>query len=145
MQRKIERFLTRDLPAPEQPGVLGGTDLSQFAGDYYPTSARFGLQAWQAGNAPRAKVRVAGAELLFTRRGRQTRLLPVSLNGHFRRPEDPVATVIFARGGSGSLYLQGQLGNYVNLLLAPCPGFIGACVTQSPINPDRQAHGVSGP
>ena len=53
-------------------------------------------------------------------------LIPLG-DGRFRRARDPVATVVFARDASGALFMQGELGNYVNVNTRPCPGFITAC------------------
>jgi CubicO group peptidase (beta-lactamase class C family) len=130
MQRKIEAFLTHDLARPIAPESTDSQDLSQYTGPYYPASARFGLERWRSGRAPRASVAIEGQELRFSYRGKHTQLIQVSAEGLFRRPQDPLATVIFARDPAGSLYLQGQLGNFFSLKSAPCPGFIRVCEKQ---------------
>ena len=98
--------------------------LISYAGEYYPASARFRIAQWQSGAAPKAKISVSDDGLVFTRRTRRVRLIPLG-SGKFRRPTDPVATVIFAKDASGTLYLQGELGNFVKT--EQCPGFIAAC------------------
>jgi len=131
LQQSIERALTADLPAPVPPAAVAEprASLQALAGEYYPASARFGVDRWRAGLAPRAIVRVSKDGLIFARNGSRVALLPVGA-GRFRRPGDPVATVIFARDPAGTLYLQGELGNFVSLNSRPCPGFIPACDSQ---------------
>ena len=129
MQRRIEAYLTRDLEHPPTPTVAAAAS-EEYAGSYYPAGVRFGLEQWNAGKLPKATVTLAAAGLRFEYRGRVTSLLATPQAGHFRRPDDPVATVIFARDAAGSLHLQGELGNFVSLQLPPCPGFIPVCVKQ---------------
>ena len=103
--------------------------LAAYAGEYYPASVRFGIERWTSGRSARARIEVAEAGLIFSRRQQRTPLIPLG-GGRFRRPADPVATVIFARDASGSLYLQGELGNFVNLNSEHCPAFITVCDSQ---------------
>jgi hypothetical protein len=128
LQKSIESALTTDLPAADPPAAVAEPQsvLESYAGDYYPSSARFRIERWQAGEAPRANITVSGQGLSFVRNGRRVALIPQGA-GRFRRPTDPVATVIFARDDAGTLYLQGELGNFVSLKSAPCPGFIPVC------------------
>jgi CubicO group peptidase (beta-lactamase class C family) len=131
LQKTIEGALTADLPAPSvEPAVsVPLATLTAYAGEYYPASARFGIERWQSGQAPRAHVSVSNHALVFTRNRRRVPLVALG-SGKFRRPEDPVATVIFRNDQAGTLYLQGELGNFVNLNSTPCPGFIAACNSQ---------------
>jgi CubicO group peptidase (beta-lactamase class C family) len=128
LQKTIERSITADLasPDPEPALVQAQSTLRSYVGDYYPASARFGLERWQSGAAPHATVKLADQELIFSRNARRARLIPLGA-GRFRRATDPVATVVFARDASGALYLQGELGNFVSLNSEQCPGFIPGC------------------
>ncbi len=133
LQKSIEGALTADLPATDASTAVASTavaeprsTLQSYAGDYYPSSVRFRIERWLAGEAPRANVSLNEQGLIFTRNGRRVRLISLGA-GKFRRPTDPVATVIFARDASGALYLQGELGNFVSLKSAPCPAFIPVC------------------
>lgn len=130
MQQEIEAFLTHDLPPSAALPAAKPGNLSQYAGTYYPASTRFAVESWQSGAAPRATVRIVGHELRFSWQSTETRLIPAPAPGQFRRPGDPLATVVFARDAGGSLFLQGQLGNFFSLNSAPCPGFIEVCVKQ---------------
>ncbi len=139
MRRRVEAFLTHDLSPPNLSPPTAATpdddsDLARYAGVYYPSATRFGVERWRAGRAPRARIAATADGLTFTHEGRVTSLKPLG-NGHFRRPDDPVASVVFARDAEGSLYLQGQLGNFFNLNSSACPGFISVCGTQSSTNP----------
>ncbi|MCZ6710396.1 MAG: serine hydrolase [Gammaproteobacteria bacterium] len=129
LQKSIEFALTTDLPKadPLAAVVEPRSVLESYAGDYYPSSARFGIKRWQAGEAPPVNVSLSEQGLVFDRNGRRIPLIPLGA-GKFRRPTDPVATVIFARDSAGTLYLQGELGNFVSLKSAPCPGFIPVCI-----------------
>jgi hypothetical protein len=131
MVRRILAELTDDLPAQPAPASYPhtSTTLEPLTGDYYPASARFGLDVWQNGQAHRLTVRLNARENgLQVIRGRRTTPLISTGPLHFRRPKDPQTTVIFVRDRAGSLYLQGELGNYVNLLT--CRAFIRWCNSQ---------------
>lgn len=131
LQKTIEAALTADLdaPVPAPEVALPQALLASYAGPYYPASVRFDLQRWTSGRAARAHVEAVEQGLIFSRRERRVRLIPLG-GGRFRRPADPVATVIFAADASGSLYLQGELGNFANLNSVHCPGFIPVCDSQ---------------
>ncbi|MDA1075004.1 MAG: hypothetical protein O3A63_09645, partial [Proteobacteria bacterium] len=129
--RRILDELTRDLPAPVAPAEYQhqSADLQAFAGEYYPTSARFGIDRWRKGQARRLLIKVNddGRRLLIGSRGGDQQLIATG-RGQFRRLTDPLTTFVFARDPAGHLYLQGEFGNYVNLLT--CPAFIGWCNSQ---------------
>jgi len=125
MRRLTEDALVDDLPRfPESRAER--EDLSVYAGRYYPTSVRFGIDAWQRGDARQATVSVVADGLEFERGSRTSRLIGLG-DGRFIRPGDPDTTVVFARDSQGSLHMQGELGNFVNLSNGPCPGFIATC------------------
>jgi CubicO group peptidase (beta-lactamase class C family) len=129
MRRAIELHLTSDLDRPDPPARPNhGADLSSFAGTYYPTSARFRVDTWQQGQLPEAVVRIAGKHLLFSRRDKTTRLIPLG-DGLFRRPDDPEATVAFIRQGE-TLFLQGEVGNYARMGGLCKRAFIARCLWQ---------------
>jgi hypothetical protein len=125
MRRLVEATLLEDLvthqPLPQVPD-----DLNQYTGHYYPASVRFGRQRWLRGEARSAKVTLGAEGLEFELGQRRTRLIPLG-QGRFIRPRDPAVTVIFARDEHGTLHLQGELGNFVNLSSGPCPGFLEHC------------------
>lgn len=124
LRRRLEASLTADLDSPQPPATEHSTDLTQYAGSYYPSAARFSVDGWQAGQARRVSVIENGSTLEFKRGNRTVVLLPAG-PGQFRRIDDPAITVVFARDRQGRLFLQGELGNYVNTTL--CPGFIPNC------------------
>jgi CubicO group peptidase (beta-lactamase class C family) len=125
LRRTIEDALVADLPT--HPSLATNeADLDRYVGSYYPTSARFGFDRWQRGEAAPATIRAATGHLEFQRGESRTRLLPAG-DGRFVRPNDPAVTVVFARDAAGYLHLQGELGNFVHLSGGSCPGFIGAC------------------
>ncbi|MDH3643295.1 MAG: beta-lactamase family protein [Gammaproteobacteria bacterium] len=134
LQKTIEQALSADLepPTPAPAVALSPALLASYAGPYYPASVRFDFERWTSGHATRAHVEVVEQGLVFfrpERSKRRVRLIPLG-DGRFRRPTDPVATVVFAADASGSLYLQGELGNFVNLNSKHCPGFIPVCDSQ---------------
>ncbi len=129
-RREIEAVLTADLPAaPAPPSQVDGKTaaaLTGFAGTYYPASARFAADPWRRGERDRIRVEAFADHLLVHRGERVTRLIPHG-QGRFRRPDDPAITAVFVRDRSGSLYLQGELGNFVSLSVPPCPDFLERC------------------
>ncbi|MGE3460931.1 MAG: serine hydrolase domain-containing protein, partial [Pseudomonadales bacterium] len=124
MVRQVESALLADLPAHPAP-VGPAEDLTRYAGTYYPSSSRFGRRPGSASPTERAEITVAGNGLRFRRSSRTTTLLPAG-GGRFYRPGDPAVTAVFVPQGP-NLYLQGELGNFVNLGTGPCPDFLGAC------------------
>lgn len=119
LERLVETALVRDLPA-HPPPPASTEDLAPYVGTYYASSSRFSGRP-----AARAQVTVEGGTLRFLQDDRSTPLYPVGA-GRFLRPGDPAVTVVFVRQGD-NLYLQGELGNFVNLSRGPCPDFLGAC------------------
>lgn len=129
LQKHIEVELTHDLPVSRPPEIIQASDLEDYTGEYYPASSRSGSARWRSGDAGRAQITSAGNSLLFSRGKRQIRLFPVAA-GQFRRAEDPEISVVFVRDEAGSWYMQGELGNFVNLSRGRCPGFLEQCVRQ---------------
>jgi len=127
MQRRIEAALTADLDAPPAPppAAVDNAALQRLAGEYYPSSVRFGVERWQSGRLSSARLRVADGRLVFQRGQTRRILVPVG-NGRFRRPADPAVSVIIAEA-DGRLYLQGELGNYARIAPPPCPKFVPRC------------------
>jgi CubicO group peptidase (beta-lactamase class C family) len=122
IERLLESSLTTNLPAAETTPRSPASDLELFSltGNYYPASTRFGIERWQQGELASGHITVQDGDLMFTREDRQTRLIPLGDN-QFRRPTDPVATVVFAKHNS-HIFLQGELGNFVQT--DHCPDFI---------------------
>ena len=112
MEHMIEEALTHDLPARTLIPQAGAALIS-FAGDYAPSSSRFRPQSLARQRAT-ASVAAAGDTLIFAHGADRTILLPAG-QGRFFRPGDPAVTVVFARDTDGRLYLQGELGNFVQL------------------------------
>jgi len=125
LQRVIETTLTEDL-VKHPPLPPSNEPLEGYSGTYYPAASRFAMARWQAGEARKATVKLCDGALDFTLGKRTTRLIPVGA-GRFRRSGDPAVTVVFARDTDGVLYLQGELGNFLNLSRSPCPGFLERC------------------
>lgn len=132
LRRRLERALTTDLapPAPPPAAAVAEDVLDGYTGLYYPSATRFDIDGWQSGTAPHARVAVRDGALVFERNGRTTRLLPID-SRRFRRRDDPAATVVFVEQ-EGSLYLQGELGNYTRVRPGPCPSFIPSGNCQVP-------------
>jgi CubicO group peptidase (beta-lactamase class C family) len=122
MQAAIETYLTADLPASAEPAraKLAAAELARWAGEYYPSSARFAIEDWRARRSATVQIDVAEEGLVFRSPRRTLRLLPTEPQ-LFRRADDPVATLAFITvplDGAPALvctHLQGELGNYVRL------------------------------
>jgi len=114
LQAVVESALSRGLPTPapkaELPGRPSHAHLDRFTGSYYPASTRFGISRWRDGKAKSAHIRRVDRRLSMQQGDRTTELLWLG-GSLFRRPDDPVATVVFVEAG-GVLYLQGELGNW---------------------------------
>ncbi len=123
LERVVETALVRDLTA-QSLTPRTDLDLSGYAGSYYPSSSRFGRTP-PSGGVDRAEITVSGSSLRFRYRGRTTELYPVG-SDRFIRAGDPAVTVVFLRH-NGQLFLEGELGNFVNLSTGSCPDFLGAC------------------
>jgi CubicO group peptidase (beta-lactamase class C family) len=130
MRRAIERHLTRDLEPPEMPpqAVLPRARLEQLSGDYYPASTRFRVDAWRSGTLPCAYITPAESGLRMRRAGATITLLPVT-GTLFRRPADPLATIVFI-ADAGKLHMQGELGNYTRVQPSGFGAFIDPCNSQ---------------
>ena len=117
IEQKLEKALVSDLkkPTPVLPDY--SVDIAQWAGEYYPSSVRFGIERWQAGDGRRVAIEVSDKNLQLRSQSRTTRLIPVG-PGVFRRENDPIATVRFIRRGD-VVYLQGELGNFFKLNNCP--------------------------
>lgn len=125
MHRRIEGWMLSDLQSAAPPAVSRDSDLQRYAGEYYPSSARFGLNGWLAGESPGIRIRATDQYLEVLADNRNTRLYPLG-DGRFRRREDPGTTVVFVDTGA-LLLMQGELGNHVNLSRTPCPAFLRLC------------------
>lgn len=130
IEQRLEEHISKQVPTPEAPKSfpLKGSALKRFTGHYYPASARFGLTRWTEGQATGAAIALHedGKTLIFTKSKRRTQLIPVTRNT-FRRPGDPVATLVFVKQG-GQLYLQGELGNFFRT--DSCPEYARATCLQ---------------
>jgi len=127
LQQHVEAALTADLqePAVPAPVAVSAQALSALTGTYYPASARFQISRWQSGARASADIGIERGELTFVKGNRRQRLIPMGQN-RFRRPGDPVVSVVFV-SHEGRLYLQGELGNFVRTDSDGCPGFIPRC------------------
>ncbi|MEQ8859418.1 MAG: serine hydrolase domain-containing protein [Pseudomonadales bacterium] len=141
LRNRVERFLSADLEVPAPPPEFADDPaaLTALAGIYYPSSARFRIDRWRAGEAASARVEVAGRRLRFHRGDRRVELLGVA-PGRFRRQGDPAVSVVFAER-DGTLFLQGELGNFARLEPG-CAGFLPGCPPPALTlqGPDRAAH-----
>lgn len=127
LQRRIEQALTADLPPPDVPPAAESTpgELERWTGEYYPASVRFGIDRWRQGDLDTAQVSVRADHLVFRHRGRTVELTPLG-DGRFRRRDDPAASVVFVTV-DGSLFLQGELGNFTRLSPPPCAEYLRHC------------------
>lgn len=122
---RLEAFLVADLAThPALEAVED--DLSAYTGTFYPSSVRFQQAAWRQGNAESARLQVDDGHLLFSRGDRSEMLIPAG-SGRFRRAGDPAVTVVFSHDPAGSLFLQGELGNFVRTSPGACPDFLPGC------------------
>lgn len=112
MQGRLESLLTAGLPRPPKPPVakLAPGELEALAGCYAAATRRF---YWTTEDVDLIlSVRVEGDRLIARNpMGRERVWLPVNA-AHFRRPDEPVATLGFARDADGSLYVQGDMGTF---------------------------------
>ena len=127
LQKQVEAALTADLPQAEAPEPVptSAQALSLLTGTYYPSSTRFQISRWRSGDRPTAEISIHRGALIFVKGNRRQSLVPMGRN-RFRRPGDPAVSVVFTPF-EDSLYLQGELGNYVRVRPDGCPGFIPGC------------------
>jgi CubicO group peptidase (beta-lactamase class C family) len=120
IEKILQRYLTRDLPAPNRPARFAASSvtLNAVSGRYYPSGARFGLQRWATQRDASIEIRVQADNQLEVVKGqRNTILVPVG-SGHFRRENDPVATVALlpiTLQGKPVRVMQGVLGQYIHI------------------------------
>ncbi len=137
IEQRLEEHISNQIPKLKEPArfPIKPSALKRFTGHYYPASTRFDLSSWAQGRATGAEIRFdeASTSLVFTRGKKRTQLLPVTENT-FRRPGDPVATLVFIKQGEHQ-YLQGELGNFFNT--DSCPEYASATC--------RQIHSNIGP
>ena len=128
MRRMLEDALSEDLP--RQPLAAQAStqpeQLDALVGDYYPASIRFDRGDWRTGGRQSTRISRAGQTLILERNSRPITLFPAG-GGRFFREGDPAITAVFVRDRSGSLHLQGELGNFVRISPGPCPDFLPFC------------------
>lgn len=125
IRRLIEDAITDDIHTTSTQGTpsqaptitVSRKYLQQYTGHYYPSTARFGPLDWAAGKRTFAEIKIQGDHLIFSRKGKSQSLWPISPQ-LFRRKNDPQATVAFIRDRHGQLYLQGELGEFVQQSLS---------------------------
>ena len=117
IEQKLEKALVSDLKKPTPVPADHTVDIAQWAGVYYPSSARFGIERWRAGEGRRVSIEVNNKYLQMRTQSRTTKLIPVG-QGMFRRENDPIATVRFIRRDD-AVFLQGELGNFFKLNKCP--------------------------
>jgi CubicO group peptidase (beta-lactamase class C family) len=108
MRAVVEDYILRGLPGPSYPSYEPmPRELARLAGTYHLQTARFAA----VDDSQWIKVGVTGNRLVTTLPGGKSRdLVPVG-SGLFRRPDQSVATTVFA-AEDGRLFLQGPMGNY---------------------------------
>ena len=108
IQDYIVRGLTPRIPVEAE---VDANRLLQLTGTYEPVTHRF---AWTDPERNKRKVLHVALEdgkfYTLSNAGKKRFLVPVD-DRHFRRLEEPVATIAFVEY-EGELYLQGDLGNY---------------------------------
>ncbi|MEO2175083.1 MAG: serine hydrolase domain-containing protein [bacterium] len=104
----IEDKLIENAPAPEKPESfpLNKEKMRQIAGTYVPVTYRFG----SAPSSKTIQITEDQGELYTIQGGRRRKLIAVS-STHFRRSNDPVATIAIIQNGA-EYTLQGDLGNF---------------------------------
>ncbi len=109
----IENALTQGLEGKlSKTTILAAAIAEQYTGTYYPSTTRFGVQQWLAGEKEHAQLRLQNGALVFLHRGRRTKLIPTGKH-LFRRADDPIASIAIIKGHDDKLYLQGELGEFV--------------------------------
>jgi len=112
MQARVESLLTAGLPRPPKPPIakLAPAQLEALAGCYAAATRRF---YWTTEDVDHIlAVRVEGDRLVARNpMGRERQWVPVNAE-HFRRPDEPVATLGFARDADGTLFVQGDMGTF---------------------------------
>ena len=114
IQGLIEDYLTRDLTslAPVAETVMSPEPADAVIGEYEAVTTRFPWMGSRYKSLDRMHIALQDETLYTTRTGGEPRvLIPVS-DGHFRRAENPVATVAIVPDDEGRLIFQGQMGNY---------------------------------
>jgi hypothetical protein len=109
MRSVLEDYVLRGLPKSIFPSYKAKPgELESLTGTYQSQTSRFGTLDGDR----TLEIRVKGDRLVtIWPRGKSRDLLPLG-SGFFRRPDQSVATTVFARE-NGALYLQGPMGNYI--------------------------------
>ena len=113
MRRRIQDYMVRGLTPPQPPPAapIGAGRLARLTGEFQPVTWRF---PWTGADGLRREcltVTVRDGRLYTKQEAAREQELIAVTSRHFRRPEEPVATVAFV-DHDGELYLQGDLGNY---------------------------------
>jgi CubicO group peptidase (beta-lactamase class C family) len=111
MRSVLEDYVLRGLPKSIFPSYKAKPgELESLTGTYQSQTSRFGTLDGDR----TLEIRVKGDRLVtIWPRGKSRDLLPLG-SGFFRRPDQSVATTVFARE-NGALYLQGPMGNYIRI------------------------------
>lgn len=124
MQETLESALTKDLPRKPVPApvALSSEALQSLAGCYAAATRRFN---WTTEDVDQVlAVRVENGHLVARNpMGRERHWYPVNAR-HFRRHDEPVATLAFVDDEAGTRHVQGDMGNLVRTksdTTEPCP------------------------
>lgn len=124
MQETLESALTADVPRVPvpPPAPIPDQALQSLAGCYAAATRRFN---WTTEDVDQVlAVRVEDGHLVARNpMGRERHWYPVN-ERHFRRKNEPVATLAFVEDESGGHYVQGDMGNLVRTRAdptEPCP------------------------
>lgn len=109
----IEDFIIRDLPPPAPAAIsLTAEEMKELAGTYKAVTWRFPADSTATGIRQRFRIALEQDKLILKKQNdRPQTLVPVTRR-HFRFEDEAVATMAFVRDEEGSLYLQGEFGNY---------------------------------
>lgn len=109
MRKHVEKWLASDAIKAPLPAmhVLDNEHLKNILGEYSAITKRF-----SDGTLARAKIFEKNGQL-FTRVNKKSpiELIPVT-NYHFRRTDQPVATISIVQDAAGDTVLQGDMGNF---------------------------------
>jgi CubicO group peptidase (beta-lactamase class C family) len=112
MQEHLNDYLVADLPAPLMPEIpaLDVSVLTRYTGLYHQVAVRFPREGWQKNTL---QVRLEHGRLQTSKNGSDWRhLVPVN-EQHFRRANEPLATVAFIPVNGDRMVLQLSNGNYI--------------------------------
>ena len=109
MRSAIERFIVDDVPPVQAPRPPGNVEMTAAQGTYERLTHRFQPKS------ERMEIVLDGGRL-YTHKPNEQRLELIRINEHhFRRVEEPAATIAILKDEDGRIVYQGERENYVRI------------------------------